>query len=113
MGDDGKGVGTEYFNYLTIMTLAAFGGIMGTLMMIPLRRSLIVKEHETLPYPEGTACGSVLKAGEKGGVAAATAFHWYGCGVGLCASSKSISRYFWIANVRNEQGQSVLAIGYH
>ena len=36
-------------------------------MMIPLRRSLIVKEHGNLPYPEGTACASVLIAGEKGG----------------------------------------------
>jgi OPT family oligopeptide transporter len=80
-GDDGKGVGSEFFNYLTILTLAAFGGIMGTLMMIPLRRSLIVKEHGTLPYPEGTACGSVLKAGEKGGVFASTAF--LGMGVAL------------------------------
>ena len=80
-GEDGKGVGAEYFNYLTILTLAAFGGIMGTLMMIPLRRSLIVKEHGTLPYPEGTACASVLKAGEKGGVFAATAF--MGMGVAL------------------------------
>ena len=81
VGEDGKGVGTEFFNYLTILTLAAFGGIMGTLMMIPLRRSLIVKEHGTLPYPEGTACGSVLKAGEKGGVFASTAF--MGMGVAL------------------------------
>ncbi len=63
-----------YFNYVTIMTLAILGGMLGTLMMIPLRRSLIVKEHETLPYPEGTACASVLKAGEKGGDLAKTAF---------------------------------------
>src|SRR5438045_7397565 len=42
-------------------------------MMIPLRRSLIVKEHGVLPYPEGTACASVLKAGEKGGELAMTA----------------------------------------
>ena len=66
--------GESYFDYLTILILAIFGGILGTLMMIPLRRSLIVKEHETLPYPEGTACGSVLKAGEKGGEFAKTAF---------------------------------------
>ncbi len=57
----------SYFNYFTILILAIFGGILGTLMMIPLRKALIVKEHETLPYPEGTACASVLKAGEKGG----------------------------------------------
>src|ERR1700743_3228539 len=46
--------------------------------MIPLRRALSVKEHETLPYPEGTACASVLKAGEKGGSFAQTAFKGLG-----------------------------------
>ena len=71
----------SFFNYFTIMTLAILGGILGTLMMIPLRRSLIVKEHETLPYPEGTACASVLKAGEKGGELARTAF--LGMGVAM------------------------------
>ncbi|HLG38921.1 MAG TPA: OPT/YSL family transporter, partial [Chitinophagaceae bacterium] len=64
----------NFFNYFTILILAIFGGILGTLMMIPLRRSLIVKEHGILPYPEGTACASVLKAGEKGGEFAKTAF---------------------------------------
>ena len=64
----------NFFNYFTILILAIFGGILGTLMMIPLRRSLIVQEHNTLPYPEGTACASVLKAGEKGGDFAKTAF---------------------------------------
>jgi OPT family oligopeptide transporter len=64
----------NFFNYFTILTLAIFGGILGTLMMIPLRRSLIVKEHGVLPYPEGTACASVLKAGERGGDFARTAF---------------------------------------
>ncbi len=73
-GENGTSVGEDYFNYLTILILAAFGGMLGTLMMIPLRRSLIVKEHGTLPYPEGTACASVLQAGEKGGVFAQTAF---------------------------------------
>lgn len=78
---NGVSVGEGYFNYLTILILAAFGGMLGTLMMIPLRRSLIVNEHDTLPYPEGTACGSVLQAGEKGGVFAQTAF--MGMGVAL------------------------------
>jgi OPT family oligopeptide transporter len=80
-GSDGVSVGEGYFNYLTILILAAFGGLLGTLMMIPLRRSLIVKEHGVLPYPEGTACASVLQAGEKGGVFAKTAF--IGMGVAL------------------------------
>ena len=67
-----------FFNYAVIFILAIFGGMLGTLLMIPLRRSLIVKEHETLPYPEGTACASVLKAGEKGGEFAKTAFQGLG-----------------------------------
>src|SRR6186713_3388480 len=75
------GGGDQYFNYITILILAIFGGILGTLMMIPLRKSLIVKEHKTLPYPEGTACGEVLIAGEKGGDLARTAF--MGMGVAI------------------------------
>jgi len=59
--------GEEYFKYLQISILAIFGGTLGVLFMIPLRRALIVKEHGTLPYPEGTACADVLIAGEKGG----------------------------------------------
>lgn len=72
--EQGVSSGEIYFSYITILTLATMGGVLGTLMMIPLRRSLIVKEHDTLPYPEGTACASVLKAGEKGGDFAKTAF---------------------------------------
>ena len=68
----------NYFNYAVIFILAIFGGMLGTLLMIPLRRSLIVKEHATLPYPEGTACASVLKAGEKGGDFAKAAFQGLG-----------------------------------
>ena len=63
----GHSVGEPFFSYWTILTLAMLGGVLGVLMMIPLRRSLIVKEHGNLPYPEGTACASVLIAGEKGG----------------------------------------------
>src|SRR5204862_5247350 len=79
---------SSFFNYLTIMTLAVLGGMLGTLMMVPLRRSLIVKEHETLPYPEGTACASVLKAGEKGGVFAQTAFVGMGVAFGYAVLQK-------------------------
>src|SRR6266516_2848133 len=59
--------GAQYFKYVTIFTLAAIGGILGVLFMVPLRRALIVKEHGNLPYPEGTACADVLIAGERGG----------------------------------------------
>lgn len=80
----------NFFNYFTILILAIFGGILGTLMMIPLRRSLIVKEHDTLPYPEGTACASVLKAGEKGGDFARTAFLGLGFAFGYAILQKII-----------------------
>jgi putative OPT family oligopeptide transporter len=51
----------------TIIFIVLVGGFLGVLMMVPLRRMLIVNEHEILPYPEGTACAEVLKSGEKGG----------------------------------------------
>jgi len=82
----------EYFNYITILTLAIFGGMIGTLMMIPLRTALIVKEHETLPYPEGTACASVLKAGEKGGDFAKTAF----AGLGMATAYAFLQKVFHV-----------------
>src|SRR2546426_3420328 len=66
--------GRDYFNYVQIMTLAAVGGILGVLLMVPMRRALIVKEHGFLPYPEGTACAEVLIAGERGGQMAKTVF---------------------------------------
>lgn len=66
--------GEQYFKYFQIFTLSLVGGILGVLFMIPLRRALIVKEHATLPYPEGTACAEVLIAGEKGGNLAKAVF---------------------------------------
>ncbi len=92
IAENGESVGAGYFNYITILVLAIFGGLLGTLMMIPLRRSLIVKEHETLPYPEGTACASVLKAGEKGGDVAKTAF----LGVGVALVYAFLQRIFHV-----------------
>ncbi|MGH9315817.1 MAG: OPT family oligopeptide transporter [Thermoanaerobaculia bacterium] len=71
--------GTKYFQYVQIAILAIFGGTLGVLFMIPLRRALIVKEHGKLPYPEGTACADVLVAGEKGGNLARMVF----AGVGM------------------------------
>ncbi len=66
--------GEEFFKYTPILILSSIGGILGVLFMIPLRRSLIVKEHGNLPYPEGTACAEVLVAGEKGGSLAKMVF---------------------------------------
>ncbi len=69
-----------------ITLIALCGGVLGVLFMIPLRNALIVKEHATLLYPEGTACADVLLAGEEGGSNASTVFS----GMGLAAVFKFI-----------------------
>ena len=90
--------GPDYFTYVRITMLTLAGGILGVLMMVPLRRALIVKEHGVLPYPEGTACAEVLVAGERGGRLAALVFSGLGAGV----LWKSLS---WIFNLfRTEVG---------
>jgi len=66
--------------YARIFALALFGGWIGVLFMIPLRRQLIVEEHGTLLYPEGTACADVLIAGERGGSFASRIFLGMGLG---------------------------------
>jgi len=66
--------------YSRIFVLALIGGWIGVLFMIPLRRQLIVQEHATLPYPEGTACADVLIAGERGGSLASRVFLGLGLG---------------------------------
>ncbi|MEG9437725.1 oligopeptide transporter, OPT family [Edaphobacter sp. HDX4] len=63
-----------------IFALALFGGWLGVLFMIPLRRQLIVEEHGSLTYPEGTACADVLMAGERGGSFASRVFLGLGLG---------------------------------
>jgi putative OPT family oligopeptide transporter len=73
--------GEAFFTYFNILTLSFVGGILGVLFMVPLRRSLIVKEHGVLPYPEGTACAEVLIAGEKGGSMAGRVFAGLGVAV--------------------------------
>ena len=66
--------------YSRIFLLALIGGWLGVLFMIPLRRQLIVDEHETLKYPEGTACADVLISGERGGSLASRVFLGLGLG---------------------------------
>ena len=66
--------------YSRIFFLALIGGWLGVLFMIPLRRQLIVQEHENLKYPEGTACAEVLIAGERGGSFASRVFLGLGLG---------------------------------
>jgi putative OPT family oligopeptide transporter len=97
--------GPGYFNYVQITLLAFAGGILGVLMMVPLRRALIVKEHGVLPYPEGTACADVLVAGERGGSMARTVFF----GLGIGALWKALS---WIVQLfRTAIGYSVPRTG--
>ena len=73
-------------NILEITLIALIGGLLGVFFMVPLRNALIVKEHGTLPYPEGTACAEVLLAGEQGGSNASTVF----AGMGFAALFKFI-----------------------
>lgn len=65
-----------------ILLVALLGGLIGVLMMIPLRHGLIVQEHGKLAYPEGTACADVLIVGEKGGTEAKTVFLGFFVGLG-------------------------------
>lgn len=116
----------NYFNYFTILILAIFGGMLGTLMMIPLRKSLIVQEHGVLPYPEGTACASVLKAGERGGEFAKTAFLGLGFAAAYAALQKVVhviaevpsfattqaQKFFPSARLSGEITPEYLGVGY-
>ncbi len=77
----------EFPSILTIFLIALFGGVLGVCFMVPLRQALIVEEHGTLPFPEGTACAEVLLAGEEGGSKAASVFK----GLGIAAVYKFIA----------------------
>ena len=80
--------GTADSPKLIIMSILAIcGGIIGVMLMIPLRHTLIVKEHGILPYPEGTACAQVLLAAEKSGAGSKGVF----AGMGLAALSKFLT----------------------
>lgn len=72
---------------ITIFLVTLVGGLLGVAFMVPLRQALIVEEHGTLPFPEGTACAEVLLAGEEGGSKAGTVFS----GLGIAAAYKFIA----------------------
>lgn len=72
---------------VTISLVALVGGLLGVAFMVPLRQALIVEEHGTLPFPEGTACAEVLLAGEQGGAKTGTVF----AGLGISAFYKFIT----------------------
>jgi putative OPT family oligopeptide transporter len=106
-----------------LIVVAVLGGLLGILLMIPLRRALIVKEAKTLVYPEGTACAEVLISGEKGGTTARTVF--WGLGLGsifaLCYKAfgffkdipeKIFGKTYDGGNISLEVGPELLGVGY-
>jgi putative OPT family oligopeptide transporter len=108
--------------YHRIFLIALAGGVLGVLMMIPLRRALIVKEHATLRYPEGTACANILIAGEKGGALAGRVFAGLGVGVvykllmSVAALWKDtptyVSKFFRGFTLSTEASPELLGVGY-
>ena len=105
-----------------VMVVSVLGGLLGILMMIPLRRAFIVKQHGTLKYPEGTACADVLIIGETGGATAKTVFVGFGLafvyqilGGGLRLWKDVVSRpldWFKGATPALEANPALLGVGY-
>jgi putative OPT family oligopeptide transporter len=105
-----------------VAVIAVIGGLLGILMMIPLRRALIVKEHGNLPYPEGTACAEVLIAGDKGGLQARLLFQAFGVAFlykFLMAGLKlwkeypgRVSTFYKGASISAEVSPELLGVGY-
>jgi putative OPT family oligopeptide transporter len=110
-----------------VMTVGCLGGLLGILMMIPLRRAFIVQEHGTLRYPEGTACADVLIVGEEGGATAKTVFVGFGmatiykvCMEGLHLWKKDLNLPLYTesgkglrgAIVGGEMAPELLGVGY-
>lgn len=103
--------------------VALLGGTLGVLLMVPLRRGLIVREHATLPYPEGTACAQVLIVGDRGGTNARTVFGGFfaGGGFSLLGSlgrfwaevpSWSFDRFYRGGSLSIETNPALLGVGY-
>ncbi len=109
-------------DYLRVTLVAVLGGLLGILMMIPLRRAFIVKQHGRLAYPEGTACAEVLIVGEKGGTSAATVFGGFGLGFvyWFCATGLRLFKeiperalgWFPGATLAAEIAPHLLGVGY-
>ena len=105
-----------------VAVIAVIGGLLGVLMMIPLRRALIVKEHGNLTYPEGTACAEVLVAGDKGGLQArllaqafAVAFVYKFLMSGLKVWKEypgRVSTFYKGASISTEVSPELLGVGY-
>ena len=109
-------------NLWTVMAVSVLGGALGILMMIPLRRAFIVKQHGTLRYPEGTACADVLIVGEQGGASAKMVFTGFGIAFvyeilrqGLKLWKDTVDyplAWFQKANPSIEVNPALLGVGY-
>jgi putative OPT family oligopeptide transporter len=119
-----------------VMVVAVLGGLLGILMMIPLRRAFIVKMHgkpgdpNTLLYPEGTACAQVLISGEKGGMSGMTVFVGFGLaflhkffteGLNLLVTTVSLplklgrnaaDAFSRVASINSDMASELLGVGY-
>jgi putative OPT family oligopeptide transporter len=108
--------------FMRILLVGLLGGMLGVLMMIPLRQGLIVQEHGKLTYPEGTACADVLIVGDKGGTTAKTVF--LGAIVGFVYGFLNLVTRFWKdtsdwtlrffkgASISAEVSATLLGVGY-
>ena len=115
------GFGSE-FTFWRIFPLALLGGWLGVLLMVPLRRQLIVKEHGNLTFPEGTACADVLVAGERGGSFAGRVFWGLGLGgiytffmntlLGWNSQPEAQPKWFPGASFRANITSEYLGVGY-
>ena len=105
-----------------VLVLSVLGGLLGVLMMIPLRHGLIVEEHGKLKYPEGTACADVLIVGETGGTNAKTVFSGFGLGFLYKLLGESLKLFqmnpdyrftgFKGASIGGELSPEMLGVGY-
>ena len=106
-----------------VITVSVLGGLLGILMMIPLRRALIVKEAKSLVFPEGTACAEVLIVGEKGGTTARTVFGGFFVGGGFALLYKAfkffkdipervLGKWYDGSAVSIEVAPELLGVGY-
>ena len=113
--------GMDKPSMIEITLVALIGGLLGVFFMVPLRNALIVKEHGTLPYPEGTACSEVLLAGEKGGASAGTVFAGMGFsavfkfiidGLKLVAGEVSLKFKGYAGEIGTQIYPAVLSVGF-
>src|SRR5262249_36590741 len=104
------------------MIVSSLGGLLCVLMMIPLRRAFIVKQHGILSHPPGTACADVLIVGEQGGSSAQTVFSGFGAAVAYKILMSGLRlwndvpeyalRFFKGATISGEVAPELLGVGY-